>query len=109
MRNNARQTKAVEALDRILKDEAVHRAFGWQALDILIQMDKSAVQKRMDENFNVWITSFKEGYGDVNWVKPLLSVEKEVGMIDGINYVKIFKKTTNEWIIPGMQKRGLKV
>jgi hypothetical protein len=108
MRANAGLPAAREALDRILRDEAVHRAFGWDALDALLAIDPVGVRERLTASWPRWIADFRRSYGVAVDGVPLSPDEIAAGLLPSSAYVAIFEETTAD-IRGRLQRRDITV
>ncbi len=83
-RHTTRPT-ALRALDRILRDEAVHRRFGYDMLDALLEIDldgvRLAVQDRLAPNYAQYRRAFFEVEGPA-----LTELERSYGLLDAAGY-----------------------
>ena len=110
MRKNSTHPLAQQALDRVLRDEAVHRAFGWNCLDEFLSRDQARTQQWAEHNVPQWLPWFRKAYGDLpNNVKELTPIERSYGLIDATDYETIYTKTMREDIIPRFKKRGIQI
>ncbi len=109
MRDQTFDPMAKQVLDRVLRDEAVHRAFGWDALDELIERDPVGVRLRIQQFLPQWIREFERGYGTPRPTVPLSDMEKAVGLLDLAKYVEIFRETLNDDIRARFAKRAIEL
>jgi len=109
MRSTTTHPVAQVALDRILRDEAVHRAFGWDALDVLLAIDKAGVSQRISASLPVLLKWFKQAYGAGTQVIPLSCEERSVGLISAEEYAAIYQQCLDEQIRTRFNKRGIVV
>jgi hypothetical protein len=107
MRRGTTHPAARDALDRVVRDEAVHRAFGWDALDALLDLDPDGVRRRVAERLPGWLADFRRGYGEVVAGPPLTDEERAAGMIDAPEYRAVHDRTLAEVILPRLASRGL--
>ena len=105
MRRRADQPAVVRALDRILADEAVHRAFGWELLDALIRIDPAVVGFATMQ-LPTLLDSFA-GYADPPGALPLTEIERGCGLLDNADYGQIFARTWEEDLAPRFGRRGI--
>lgn len=107
MREHTTHPDALSVLTRVLRDEAVHRAFGWDALDALLAMDPAGVASRVE----AWLPSFVEGYRrayrDVPATEPLTEDELACGLLSLDDYARIHDETLARVIGPRLVDRGL--
>lgn len=109
MRAHATHPLARAALDRILRDEAVHRAFGWQALDALLELDRPGVVARVEAGLSQWVGWFFQAYGRHDQGPALSDAERGLGMLELPDYARIYRSTLQEEIGPRFARRGITV
>jgi len=107
MRQHATRPSARTALDRILTDEAVHRAFGWQALDALLTLDKPGVTTFVNAHLPDAFAGYHAAYAAHADTPPLTDDEAAAGLLDGITYARIFHETWATDIVPRFQRRDI--
>lgn len=105
MRRRADQPAVVPVLDRILADEAVHRAFGWEVLDALIVIDPAVVGFATMQ-LPTLLGGFA-GYADPPGAAPLTDLERGCGLLDNAEYGRIFARTWEEELGPRFARRGI--
>ncbi len=105
MRRRATHPAVLPALDRILADEAAHRAFGWELLDALIALDP-AVSVRAAELLPGLRESFR-GYAHPVEAPPLSPDERACGLLDNGEYGELFARTWADDILPRLARRGV--
>lgn len=104
MRRNATKPQAITVLQRILRDEGRHRAFGWKTLTHLL-----------DENpkERAWLRTHVPGYMDAvvdaytGPARRLSSVEKSWGLLEPARYAEIVRGTRKDVLEPRFRKLGL--
>jgi 1,2-phenylacetyl-CoA epoxidase catalytic subunit len=106
MRQTARLPAARVALDRIVVDEAVHRAFGWSALDALLATDGTGVRARIATRLPTWLADFQHAYGDVDGPQPTAD-ELAAGLLPASRYRALHAATLRDEIQPRLERRGL--
>lgn len=106
MRGAARLPAARQALERIVVDEAAHRAFGWAALDALLVADGAGVRGRVAARLPGWLADFQHAYGDVDGPDPTAS-EAAAGLLAASRYRALHAATLREDIRPRFERRGL--
>ena len=109
MRPHTTHPEACAALGRILRDEAVHRAFGWEALDALIAMDPSGVRARVTARLPGSLRAFETAYGAVRDGPPLRPEERAAGLLDAQAYRDAHANALTNDIGPRLAKRGIEV
>lgn len=92
-------------LDRILEDEAVHRAFGWEALDALLALEP-ALRSRLKEGLSAMVEGFS-GYAAPPEAPPLTPEERACGLLDHWEYGQLYAQTWSKDLAPRFEKRGL--
>jgi len=111
MRSRTRHPPAVQALTRILQDEAVHRRFGWEALDAALVVDPDGVRARVTMSWPVWERSFRTAYRDIcqpGFMESPLSIEElEAGLLPLADYVSVYDLAMQAAILPRLAERGL--
>lgn len=105
MRAGTSQPTARAALDRILTDEAIHRAFGWQALDELLSVDPNGVRAFLQAHLPGAYRSFRAAYGAVPDAPPLSPEEVAVGLLAPATYRHIFATTWTDDIQARFHRR----
>jgi len=95
------------ALDRILRDEAVHRAFGWDALDVLVEIDGPGVRARAQAKVPEMLTWFQQAYGSAASQVEITELERSCGLITGEEYAEIYQSCLREQIRPRFARRGI--
>lgn len=107
MRRQARLPAARAALDRILRDEAVHRAFAWDALAALVALDPPGVQAWVGGRLPQVTARFRSAYGEVPDGTPLSPAEEAAGLLAPARYRAIFAETLEGEIRPRLARLGL--
>ena len=107
MRAGTTHPAARPVLDRILRDEAAHRAFGWEALDALLDLDPEGVRARVGAALPAVIAAFGRAYGEAQGGPPLRPEERAAGLLDGAAYRRIFQDTLHGDILPRLARRGI--
>ena len=96
------------ALKTILADEVGHARFGWALLDELEPRLDTAMRARLGDYL---VAAFKHLVDhELAHLPPRASPSPEaecVGVCDGNDARRLFFKTVNEVIVPGLEKRGL--
>jgi hypothetical protein len=105
MRKGCTHPEAAAALERILADEAVHRAFGWDALDALLALDPTIapfVAAALPE-----LRSSFAGYAAPPDAPQLTTEERGCGLIDHADYAALFAQVWADDIAPRFARRGI--
>lgn len=95
-------------LERILRDEAVHRAFGWEALDALL-VGEPAAAAFVAERLPAWIEGFRLSYGIEHDLPPLSTEELSAGLLHPNDYARIYRQCLQEDILPRFARRGIEI
>lgn len=109
MRADARHADARAALDRVLRDEARHRAFGWDALDALIALDPVGVRQRAPTVLPAILDGYLAAYAAEVPHPPLTDDERAVGLLDAASYARIVRRALREDVGPRFAARGIAV
>ena len=104
LRSGELDTALVGAVD--LCDEAVHRAFGWDALDVLIEMDATGTRMRVAASLPHWISGFQTAYSDHRPAPPLTAQERAAGLLDLEAYADVFAEARRD-IARRFGRRGI--
>lgn len=108
MRRPETEPRVRNVLTRILADEAIHRQFGWDALDEMLAQDGENVRAHVSSRLTTWLMSFGAAYAPEAPVVPLSDEERKLGMIDLGEYKAIFAETIERDIRPRFERRGIK-
>jgi hypothetical protein len=105
LRAEAREPLAVAALDRILVDEAVHRAFGWDLLDELLERGGEPIRAAAAAQVEGWIDGLSRAYP----IGPdgCSDADKAWGLIPSADYGRIRAQCVQDTIRPWFARRGL--
>ena len=109
MRQTTEAPTARTALDRILRDEAVHRAFGWDALDVLLEIDGPGVRARALAKVPGMLTWFEQAYGGAAGKLTITDEERRCGLISGTEYADVFSRCLQDQIRPRFARRGIEL
>ena len=107
MRTGTTHPVARTALDRILVDEAVHRAFGWQALDALLEVDGDGVRALLQSAMPATLRHFHTAYGLAPQGTPLTPDEVAVGLLSHDTYRSVFQSTWQDDICERFHRRAV--
>ncbi|MEC7984527.1 MAG: ferritin-like domain-containing protein, partial [Myxococcota bacterium] len=100
---------AKKALERVLRDEAVHRAFGWDALDALLERDIPQIRSYIEKVLPRYIEQFRSAYASGEQSNPLSESERAMGLINLSDYKEIWTKTYETDVKKRFVKRGIQV
>jgi hypothetical protein len=92
-------------LERVLADEAAHRAFGWDTLDALIALDPG-VRPWAEARLPALRATFA-AYEAPPDAPPLTDAERACGLLDNAEYGALFAQTWAEDIAPRFARRGI--
>jgi hypothetical protein len=106
MRRRATHPAVRPALDRILEDEAVHRAFGWAALDALIA-EEPALVARIAAQLPGLVDAFS-GYASPPDAPLLTEEERACGLLEHAEYAALYAETWRDDIVPRFERRGIR-
>ncbi|MFT6142872.1 MAG: hypothetical protein ACJAZO_001129 [Myxococcota bacterium] len=107
MRRTATHPAVQPALTRILRDEAVHRAFGWSALDALLALDETGVRQRIIDRLPAWLDGFRQAYAAMPDSNTLTAEELTMGLIPLSTYAEVHDRTVTGDIYPRFSERGI--
>lgn len=105
MRRRARHPAVTPVLDRVLQDEAVHRALGWELLDALLELEPG-VRDLAEARLPALLQRFA-AYRDPPGAPPLTDEERACGLLDNAEYDEIFARTFAEDLQPRFARRGV--
>ncbi len=95
------------ALERILRDEARHRQFGWDLLDALLEVDGETVRARVQLRLPGWLEGFRLAYGLGPSASPLTPEEEAAGLMAPARYNEVHDRCLAEDILPRLHERGI--
>jgi hypothetical protein len=109
MNRRTKYYKAVFVLKRILRDESVHREFGWSLLDHLLERDAEKTKEIAKQHLGSFLRQYQSGYGRDNELVPerVGANEEPYGLMPRARYVKVFDETLQQVIFPRFAKRGI--
>ena len=107
MRPATTQPEAAAALTRILRDEAVHRAFGWEVLDALLALDPPGVRGRVDARLPGALRAYADAYGTVPDGPALSVAERAAGLLPAAAYRAAHDGALESDIRPRLARRGI--
>lgn len=105
MRRRATHPAVRPVLDRILEDEAVHRAFGWETLDALLEAEPP-IRARLRTSLPALIADFR-GYAAPVSGPPLSTEERACGLLEHAEYGELYAATFATDLRPRFVARGL--
>jgi hypothetical protein len=107
MRARTTQPQARAALDRILRDEAVHRAFGWDALDALLALDEPGLRERADEVLPAMIRARQARWTELTAHPPLTDDERDAGLLSAAEFSAIADRALLDDALPRFARRQI--
>ena len=107
MRKHTTHPAALAVLERVLRDEAVHRAFGWDALDALLELDEAAVRARVTAQLPSAIQSYGQAYASPITAPPLTDRELAAGLMEPETYAQVFHHTLQHDISQRLARRNI--
>ncbi len=96
------------ALDRILRDEAVHRQFGWDLLDALLAVDADGVRAYVERRLPTWLAGFERAYHPDHPGEELGPEERAAGLIPLSTYRAAYVEAIDTDIRPRLARRGIR-
>lgn len=95
------------ALDRILRDEAVHRQFGWDLLDALLEVDADGVRAYVTGRLPGWLAGFERAYHPDHPGEELGPAERAAGLIPLSAYRAAYVEAVERDVRPRLARRGI--
>ncbi len=95
------------ALDRILRDEAVHRQFGWDLLDALLEVDGDGVRAYVTRRLPGWLAGFERAYHPDHPGEDLGPAERAAGLIPLSAYRAAYVEAVETDIRPRLARRQI--
>lgn len=106
MQAGATEPAAVAALARIRRDERVHRAFAWRALDALLDVDPEGVRRLIGGLLPAASARFAQAYGGVPLTLTPGPVGRAAGLLDGAGWRRVFTQAWEGEVEPRFAARG---
>lgn len=107
MRRHATHPAVVPVVVRVLQDEAIHRQFGWDALDVLLSLDPARVRPRVQASVPALLAAFRDAYAPDGSADPLTDEERSAGLLDLDDYRRCFGETLRDDVVPRFARRGI--
>ena len=107
MREGASHPAARRVLDRVLRDEAVHRAFGWAALDALLAREPEALRARAAVKVPRYLRAFHAAYAHAPTDSEITDEEVAAGLLSRAGYAEVHISTVETEILPRFARRGI--
>ena len=98
---------AKTVLERVLRDEAVHRAFGWDVLDALLEREVPGLRSFIEGILPEYVSNFRVAYASKAKSIPLQPEERAVGLIELEDYRQVWIKTYDLDVKKRFAKRGI--
>jgi hypothetical protein len=108
MRRGSTHPAVSLVLVRVLRDEAIHRQFGWDVLDELLAR-VPGVSARVEALLPSALAGFAEAYAPPDDGEPLTPEERACGLLSHAEYRAIFERTRDGDVLPRLADRGLEV
>lgn len=96
---------ARRVVERVIRDEVSHRAFGWDALDALISAEP-ALAPALRTALPALVHDLR-GYAAPPPAPPLTAEERACGLLENDAYAAIYADTWAKDVLPRLQARGL--
>jgi hypothetical protein len=107
MRAGAEEPKVIACLDRIEKDEAVHRAFGWTTLDELLQIYGPVAHELVQQHVQRIVDGICAVYDSSD--ARLTDTQRAWGLLSGVDHRRISLACARDVIVPRFRQRGFEV
>jgi hypothetical protein len=107
MRDGTTHPAVEPVLTRVLRDESVHRQFGWDALDALLAVDGPGVRARVEARLPSYLLGFHHAYGVVPDAAPVTPWEQARGLIPYPVYARVFRDTVERTLVPWFARRQI--
>lgn len=108
MRAGAEHPAVVAALERILRDEAAHRAFGWDALEALITLDPEGAPPYVAARLPEALAGCRRAYVLPHDAQPRLTAEERAaGLLDLDEYQRVVEACLQESVLPRFARLGV--
>ena len=106
MRRGTTHPAAAAVLTRVLRDEAIHRQFGWDLLDELLAR-VPGVDVRVATLLPTALDAFARAYAPAEDGPDLLPDERACGLLAHADYRAIHERAVAEDVLPRFAKRGI--
>lgn len=108
LRDNAEVPVARRALDRVLRDEARHRDFGWTLLDALLETPfQAAVRGLVGRELPTWLARVRRAYGAAaGSPRTLPENDTRWGLMAPSRYATLLERTVQRDYVPRFARRG---
>ena len=98
---------AQKVLTRVLKDEAVHRAFGWEVLDELLSRDAQNLIPFIEQSLPKLVQGFQLAYANEHHDLSVEEEERQKGLMSAQDYREIWIQTYQNDVIHRFAKRNI--
>jgi hypothetical protein len=110
LRETCTHPAARPVLDRVLRDEARHRAYGWDVLDALMELDPEGVRALARDRLGGIQEAFRASYGRFPaQPRPLSDTERAMGLMPASRWAAVFERALTEDVAPRLARRGLRL
>ena len=109
MRKTTTHPAALAVLERVLRDEAIHRAFGWDTLDALLELDEPAVRDRVVAQLPSAVRAYRLAYATEVSAPPLSAEERAAGLMEPATYAEVFHHTLQNDIAQRLARRNIQL
>lgn len=99
---------AQKVLTRVLRDEAVHRAFGWDALDELLSRDAQNLIPFIENILPQLVQGFQAAYANEHYDIAVNKQERQVGLMSAQDYREVWTETYQNDVMQRFAKRNIK-
>lgn len=106
MRRGSSHPAVLAVLERVLRDEAVHRAHGWATLDALLELDEAGVRARVQALLPATLQQFRAAYVEVDG-PPVSPEERAAGLLDPVDWSTIAGATIAGDLAQRFASRGI--
>jgi len=93
MRVGTTHPVALQVLTRVLQDESTHRAFGWDVLDALLQLDPTGVRAHLGSTLPGILAGFERSYAFAPSLDAIRPEERAAGLLSLAEYAQVFWST----------------
>lgn len=98
---------ALKVLTRVLQDEAVHRAFGWDVLDELLSRDEKNLVPFIEQILPKLVQGFQNAYANENHELTVEDNERQKGLMSAKDYREVWVQTYQNDVIKRFAKRNI--
>ena len=98
---------AQRVLTRVLQDEAVHRAFGWDVLDELLSRDAQNLIPFVEQLLPTLVQEFQTAYANEHHDLTVNEQERQVGLMSAQDYREVWTQTYQNDVTQRFAKRNI--